>query len=84
MATGGMGDVLAGVVGALLAQGLGPLAAGAVALYLSGRAANLAGLGSALTPGDVVERLPEALAERGDGASDLGLPFVVFDQDAAR
>jgi len=84
LAVAGMGDVLAGVAGALLAQGLGPVEAGAVALYLSGRAANLAGLGSALTPPDVVDRLAEALAERGNGASDLDLPFVVFDQDAAR
>jgi NAD(P)H-hydrate epimerase len=84
LAVAGMGDVLAGVVGALLAQGLGTVDAGAVGLYLSGRAANLAGLGPSLTPPDVVERLPDALAERGEGASDVDLPFVVFDQDAVR
>jgi hydroxyethylthiazole kinase-like uncharacterized protein yjeF len=78
LAAAGMGDVLAGVIGALLAQGLGPAEAGAVGLYLSGRAANLAALGSALTPGDVVERLPDALAERGDGVSELDLPFVIL------
>ena len=27
---------------------------------------------------------PDALAERGPGQSELDLPFVVFDQDAAR
>jgi NAD(P)H-hydrate epimerase len=84
LAAAGMGDVLAGVVGALLAQGLDPAEAGAVALYLSGRAAALAALGPALTPGDVLARLPDALMERGQGRSDLDLPFVVFDQDAAR
>jgi len=84
LAAAGMGDVLAGVIGALLAQGLGPAEAGAVGLYLSGRAANIAALGASLTPQDVVERLPDALAERGDGDSDLDLPFVIFDQDAAR
>jgi len=84
LASAGMGDVLAGMSGALLAQGLDAAEAGAVALYLTGRAANLTGLGPALTPADVVEMLPEALAERGDGVSDLDLPFVVFDQDAAR
>ena len=84
LAAAGMGDVLAGVVGALLAQGLEPARAGAAALYLTGRSARLAALGPALTPGDVVERLPEALLERGHGESELDLPFVVFDEDPAR
>jgi NAD(P)H-hydrate epimerase len=84
LATAGMGDVLAGVVGSLMAQGLAPAVAGAVALYLSGRAAVLADLGPALTPGDVLEHFPAALAERGSGASELELPFVLFDQDPAR
>lgn len=38
LATAGTGDVLAGVTGALLAQGLGPLQAGALAAHLHGRA----------------------------------------------
>lgn len=38
LATAGTGDVLAGMVGALLAQGLEPLEAGALAAYLHGRA----------------------------------------------
>lgn len=84
LATAGMGDVLTGVCGGLLAQGLKPGDAGAVGLHLTGRAAVLAGRGPALTPVDVVRWLPDALAEKGDGASDLGLPFVLFDQDAAR
>jgi len=84
LATAGMGDVLTGVCGGLMAQGLGPLEAGALGLHLTGRSAVLAGLGKALTPADVVDRLPEALAEEGAGETDLGLPFVVFDQDPAR
>jgi hydroxyethylthiazole kinase-like uncharacterized protein yjeF len=84
LATAGIGDVLTGVCGGLMAQGLGPREAGAVGLHLTGRSAVLAGLGKALTPADVVSRLPEALAEEGEGESDLGLPFVVFDQDPAR
>jgi ADP-dependent NAD(P)H-hydrate dehydratase / NAD(P)H-hydrate epimerase len=84
LATAGMGDVLTGVCGGLMAQGLTPLDAGAVGLHLTGRSAALAGRGKALTPTDVVRWLPEALAEDGDGDSDLALPFVVFDQDAAR
>lgn len=84
LAAAGMGDVLAGVAGGLAAQGLAPAEAGAVALYLSGRAAVLADLGPALTPGDVLTHLPTALAERGRGRTDLDLPFVTFDQDPAR
>lgn len=42
MATGGQGDVLAGVCGALLARGLSPLDAGSWAAWLCGRAAELA------------------------------------------
>lgn len=38
LATAGTGDVLAGMVGALLAQGLEPLEAGALAAYVHGRA----------------------------------------------
>jgi NAD(P)H-hydrate epimerase len=44
LATAGTGDVLAGMVGALLAQGLEPLEAGALAAYVHGRAGDLAAL----------------------------------------
>ena len=84
LAVAGMGDALTGVCVGLMAQGLVPINAAAVGLYLSGRAARLAGRGSALTPSDVLRWLPEALQERGDGVSDLDLPFVTFDADAAR
>ena len=84
LAVAGMGDTLTGMCGALLAQGLDALDAGAVGLYLTGRAANIAGRGPSLTPSDVIRWLPEALAERGAGWSDLDLPFVIFDADAAR
>lgn len=84
LAAAGMGDTLSGVCGALLAQGLHPGDAGAVGLYLTGRAARLAGKGVSLTPSDVAERLPDALRESVDGdASPLDLPFVIFDADAA-
>jgi NAD(P)H-hydrate epimerase len=39
MASGGMGDVLAGIIGALLAQGLSPLAAAGLGVYIHGEAA---------------------------------------------
>jgi len=84
LAVAGMGDVLTGVCGSLAAQGCAPRDAGAVGLYLTGRAAAVAGRGGALTPGDVVRWLPQALSERGEGVSDLELPFVLLDLDASR
>jgi ADP-dependent NAD(P)H-hydrate dehydratase / NAD(P)H-hydrate epimerase len=66
LATAGTGDVLAGVIGALLAQGLEPLEAGALGAYLHGRAGEAAA--AALTPvcviaEDIPEFLPSAVAE---------------------
>jgi len=84
LASAGMGDVLTGVTGSLMAQGLEPMKAGALGLYLTGRAGVLAATGKALIPGDVIGLLPDALAERGSGETDLDLPFVLFDQDPAR
>lgn len=42
MASGGMGDVLSGIIGALLAQGLSPLTAAQLAVCIHGEAGNLA------------------------------------------
>ncbi len=84
LATGGMGDVLTGVAGGFLAQGCAADVAGALALHTTGRAASRVAKGSGLTPSDVVETLPAAWDEEGPGESDLDLPFVIFDQDAAR
>jgi ADP-dependent NAD(P)H-hydrate dehydratase / NAD(P)H-hydrate epimerase len=41
MASGGMGDVLSGVIGALLCQGMAPLQAAVTGVFLHGRAADL-------------------------------------------
>ena len=84
LAVGGMGDVLAGVAASLLAQGVSPDRAGALALYGTGRAAARAALGPSLTPSDVIEQLSAVLTEEGPGESDLDHPFVIFDQDPAR
>lgn len=64
MAAGGSGDVLAGILTALLGQGNGPLEAAAAAAWLHGRAGDLAAaeLGQyAMSPGDLLERLPRLL-----------------------
>lgn len=79
-ATAGMGDQLAGSIGAFLAAGHPPAEAAALALYACGRAADLAGFGRSLMPGDVSRHLPRALRSPGPAASSLDLPFVTFDQ----
>jgi ADP-dependent NAD(P)H-hydrate dehydratase / NAD(P)H-hydrate epimerase len=84
LARAGMGDVLTGVAGAFLARGAsGPDAAG-LALHFTGRSAALANLGESLLPSDVAEHLPRALAEEGDGATELDLPGLLLDLDPPR
>ena len=64
MATGGSGDVLAGIIASLLGQGLKPLVAAAAAAWLHGAAGDLAveKLGEyGMLPGDLVEELPRLL-----------------------
>jgi hydroxyethylthiazole kinase-like uncharacterized protein yjeF len=60
LATGGTGDVLAGIAAALLGQGLMPLEAAAAAVHLHGAAAEIAGPG--LLAEDLPARLPAMLA----------------------
>lgn len=84
LAAAGMGDVLSGVIAAFLAQGSLPYEAASLGLHTSGRAAARSGLGVSLTPEDVVEAMPGALQEEGEGDTELDLPFVLFDQDPAR
>jgi NAD(P)H-hydrate epimerase len=66
MASGGMGDVLAGVIGALCAQGLPAEDAAGLAVYLHGMAADLAaaerGGEIGLIASDVIGSLPRAIA----------------------
>ena len=64
MAVGGSGDVLAGMLVALLGQGLAPLEAAAVAAWLHGAAGDLcaAELGQyAMLPTDLLKALPRLL-----------------------
>ena len=63
MATGGSGDVLAGMTGSLLAQGANPFAAAAAAVYLHGLAGDIAAekLGRiSMLPTDLINEIPQA------------------------
>jgi NAD(P)H-hydrate epimerase len=65
MGTGGTGDVLTGVVGALLAQGLEPFDAAALGAYVHGLAGDLARDARGeigLNAGDLLSSLPPAFA----------------------
>ncbi|MFI6320771.1 NAD(P)H-hydrate dehydratase [Nonomuraea sp. NPDC050556] len=61
LATGGTGDVLAGVAGALLAAGLSTYDAGSCAAYLHGLAGRIASDGAPLAAADVAAAIPEAM-----------------------
>ena len=61
LATAGSGDVLSGLAGALLAQGLPPLQAAAAAAYLHGVAGRRAADGAPIGAGDLITALPGAI-----------------------
>jgi NAD(P)H-hydrate epimerase len=60
LATAGTGDVLSGIVGALLAQGLAPFEAAAVGAWLHGTAGRL-GPRRGLIAGDLLDLIPQVL-----------------------
>lgn len=64
LATGGTGDVLAGMIGGFLAQGLPPAVAAVAGVYLHGKAGDLAAeeIGDAgLLAGDLLPRIPRVM-----------------------
>ena len=66
MAKGGSGDVLTGLLASLLAQGTEPFAACCAAVWVHGRAGDLAAADKGrrgMTPTDMIEKLPYALKE---------------------
>ena len=92
MASGGTGDVLAGTIGALLAQGLPPFDAARLGVYLHGVAGELVGerIGDAgLLASDLPDALPMGrkrlaqLAERQRSGRRLGFGARTGEPDAA-
>jgi ADP-dependent NAD(P)H-hydrate dehydratase / NAD(P)H-hydrate epimerase len=88
LATAGSGDVLSGLAGALLAQGLEPLRAAAAAAYLHGIAARLAADGAPIGSSDLIEALPAAIrtvaGARGEGGPAGGGLVPVADDAVGR
>ncbi|GAG15018.1 unnamed protein product, partial [marine sediment metagenome] len=61
MASGGMGDVLAGMIGAYLAQGMNPINAAKSGVFIHGAAGDLAAVQvgeSGLIASDLLDRIP--------------------------
>lgn len=79
LATGGSGDTLAGVAAAFLALGCDPWSAAGLALFVSGRAAELAGRGRSLLARDVSASLPAALAWLGEPGDPPVAAGVIAD-----
>jgi ADP-dependent NAD(P)H-hydrate dehydratase / NAD(P)H-hydrate epimerase len=61
LATAGAGDVLGGLVGALLAAGLSAYDAASIGSWLHGAAATLAGRGGPLVASDIAASIPDAV-----------------------
>jgi len=74
MATGGTGDVLTGLIAALIGQDMPPFEAAVLATYLHGLAGDFASeeLGRfSMTAIDLLEYIPEAFGDHEAAASDL-------------
>lgn len=72
LASGGTGDVLAGLIGGFMAQGLAPVRAAVVGVFLHGFLADLFEERRGprgLIAGDLIELLPQALGELLEGAA---------------
>ena len=65
MATGGMGDVLSGIIGALICQGLSVHSASVAGVYLHGKTGDdlFKLYGAGYTAGELADRIPVALKE---------------------
>jgi NAD(P)H-hydrate epimerase len=84
LATGGTGDVLTGLIGGLLAQGLDAFDAGALGAFLHGRAADRLGelFGTAgVLAGDLAEEIPATLQSLRESLEETGGRAVLGGSD---
>ncbi len=75
LASGGTGDVLTGVIGALLAQGRGPVPAATAGAYVHGRAADRVAARrgeTGLAAGDLPQEIPPVIKELPSFAAERG------------
>jgi NAD(P)H-hydrate epimerase len=73
MASGGTGDVLAGMLGGFISQGLDPLQASQVGVYLHGLAGDLAAgwIGTrGMIAGDLIECIPQAIQKISNASTN--------------
>ncbi len=73
LASAGAGDVLSGLIGALLAAGLDPFDAASVGSWMHGASATLASAGGPLTASDVADQIPRLVRETLAGLADSPL-----------
>jgi NAD(P)H-hydrate epimerase len=69
MATGGSGDVLSGMIGSFLAQGMSPIGAALCGVFVHGLAGDIAAdvlTERAMVAGDIIEFLPAAFESLGE------------------
>ncbi len=78
LATAGSGDLLTGLIAALIAQGLCPADAARVGPFIHGLAGDLAGPGRGSTAGDILDLFPEAFrsVKRAAAAASPWGPFL--------
>jgi NAD(P)H-hydrate epimerase len=85
MASGGMGDILTGLISALIAQGLDPFEAACVGVFVHGAAADRAvehhGWGTrGLAATDLLDKIPTILKElEGNSGDSSGFPRSARD-----
>lgn len=73
LATAGSGDILTGIIGSFLAQGLSPLSACHLGVYVHGLTADLllqSGSGRGITAGNLLQTIPRALTALAEHADD--------------
>ena len=86
MATAGMGDVLTGVIAALIAQGLTPYDAARLGVHAHGLAGDLVAGAQGphgMAAGDVAEAMPQALAALARARTETALPVPAAPRSRA-